>query len=171
TALWIEGWRFRTLWHAVAAAHALHLSVWLRGESHDLAPEPVLKSLLKRAALGWLFRRVDRFLCIGSANRRFYLRRKISETHLLAAPYGVDNGRFTAAAQELVPRRPELRRRWGIAEEAYCVLFCAKLIPKNRPLDLVAALLPVPRLAGRPVHLLFAGDGELAGELRASKKQ
>ena len=168
TALWIEGWRFRTLWQAVAAAHDLRLSVWLRGESHDLAPEPLLKNLLKRAALGWLFRRVDRFLCIGAANRRFYLRRNIPDACLLPAPYCVDNGRFAAAAKELAPRRLELRHRWGIATEAYCVLFCGKLIAKKRPLDLVAALLLAPRLAGRPVHLLFAGDGELAGELRAA---
>ena len=38
TALWIEGWRFRTLWAAAQAAHARGIPLWLRGESHDLGP-------------------------------------------------------------------------------------------------------------------------------------
>jgi glycosyltransferase involved in cell wall biosynthesis len=79
----------------------------------------------------------------------------------------VDNARFALFARELAPRRFALRRDWGIVDHAYCVLFCGKLIPKKRPLDLLAAARLAPRLDGRPVHLLFVGDGELAGELRA----
>ncbi len=166
TTLWLEGWRFRTLWQASAAAHDLHIPVWLRGESHDLAPESRLRRLLKGVALGWLFRRVDCFLFIGSANRRFYRRRNIPENRLRPAPYCVDNERFATAARELAPRRAELRRRWGIAEDACCIFFCGKLMAKKRPLDLVAAARLAPILAGRPVHLLFAGEGELAADLR-----
>jgi len=168
TTLWVEGWRFRTLWSAVAAAHDLRIPVWLRGESHDLAPESWGRRLVKRATLGWLFRRVDRFLCIGSANRRYYEQRGIPAARLLVAPYCVDNSRFAAAARELAPRRAELRRSWQIAPEAFCVLFCGKLIPKKRPLDLVAAVLLAPRAGGRPVHVLVVGDGELAGPMRAA---
>ncbi len=167
TALWVEGWRFRTLWQAVAAAHRLGIPVWLRGESHDLAPEPWIRGLFKRAALGWLFRRVNIFLSIGTANRRFYRHHGMPESRLFAAPYCVDNDRFASAARELAPRRSKLRHQWGIPEDAYCVLYCGKQIPKKRPLDLLAAARLAPRLAGRPIHLLFAGDGELAGVLRA----
>ena len=46
--------------------------VWLRGESNDLAPTPFWKRAIKRVILGELFRRVDRFLFIGTANRRLY---------------------------------------------------------------------------------------------------
>ena len=166
TGLWLEGWRFRTLWQAAAAAHRLGIPVWIRGESHDLAPESRLRRLLKRVALGWLFRRVDNFLCIGSANRRFYRRHGIPESQLHPAPYCVDNARFAAAALEAAPRRAAVRQQWGIAEGAYCVLFCGKFIPKKRPLDLVVAVRQVAQSAGRPLHLLFAGDGELATILR-----
>jgi glycosyltransferase involved in cell wall biosynthesis len=166
TALWLEGWRFRTLWQAAVAADRLRIPVWLRGESHDLAPVPWARQLLKRLALGWLLRRVDIFLCIGSANRRFYRHRGIAESRLRPAPYCVDNARFEAAARELAPGRQALRRRWEIADDAYCVLFCGKFIAKKRPLDLVTAARLAPRPAGRPIHLLFVGDGELAGALR-----
>ncbi len=166
THVWVEGWRFLEFWRAVQAAHASGLQVWLRGESHDLAPEPVWRRLIKRPALNWLFRRVDCFLCIGTANRRYYRHNGVPEAKLGAAPYCVDNNRFAAAAAEQRSRRAELRARWGIAPGAHVVLFCGKLIAKKRPLDLVAAARLAPVLAGRPVHLLLAGDGELAPALR-----
>ncbi|MFI5335193.1 MAG: glycosyltransferase family 4 protein [Opitutales bacterium] len=166
TAVWLEGWRFRTLWQAVAAARRAGLRVCLRGESHGLAPEPALRRLVKRAALGWFFARVDHFLCIGTANRRFYLDQGIAPDRLSEAPYAVDEARFARAASLLRPQRAELRRRWGIRDDAWCVLFCGKLIPKKRPLDLVRASRLRPDLSGRPLHLLFAGDGELAAEIK-----
>ena len=167
TTLWLEGWRFSTLWSAAAAAHRAGIPVWLRGESHDLGPEQSWpRRWLKQIALGWLFRRVDHFLCIGTSNRRFYRHHGIPESRLAAAPYCVDNARFAAAAAELRPRRSELRARWGIAPGAYVALFCGKFIAKKRPLDLLAAARLQPVLDGRPLHLLFAGDGELAPALR-----
>jgi len=166
TSIWLEGWRFSTLWKAAASAHHAGIQVWLRGESHDLGPEAWSRRLWKRFALGWLFRRVDHFLSIGSANHRFYLNHGVAESKLADAPYCVDNEHFARIAADLRQRREEFRHRWSIADEAYCVLFCGKLISKKRPLDLLAAAQLSPELAGRPVHLLFAGDGELARQVR-----
>ena len=42
-------------------------------------------------------------------------------------------------AEALRPRRRALRRIWGVADDAFCVLFCGKFIAKKRPLDLIAA--------------------------------
>ncbi len=167
TALWVEGWRFKANWLAIQAAHRLGIPVWLRGESNDLKHDPWLKSLVKWPLLGSLFRKVDKFLTIGCANRRLYASYGIDASRFQAAPYSVDNDRFAAAATELAPQRAELRRRWGIPEEAYCLLFCGKFIHKKRPLDLVAA---AKLLAGRlpkPVHLLMVGSGELEAELKS----
>lgn len=169
TTLWLEGWRFRTLWSAAAAARKAGAALWLRGESHDLGPRlrgP--RAWARSLALSWLFRRTDRFLCIGSANRRFYQKAGVPESRLASAPYAVDVARFAAAAGRLRPYRAELRRRWGIAADAFVTLFCGKLIGKKRPLDLVAAARRLARVGDRPHHLLFVGDGELAGALRAA---
>ncbi len=165
TALWIEGWRFRTLWLAVRAAHALGIPVWLRGESNDLAPEHWAKRVGKRVALQWYFSRVQRFLCIGSANRRFYRRFGIADHRLVPAPYCVDNERFAAAANKLRPDRDRIRAEWNIAPDARCVLFCAKLIPKKRPFDLFKAACMIRNVDGAPLHLLWVGDGELHASL------
>ena len=86
---------------------------------------------------------------------------------LYPAPYCVDNARFQKQAEELMPRRFQIRQEWGIPDKAYCVLFVGKFIPKKRPLDLVHAVSNGPlNRSGRLVHLLFAGSGELGPEIR-----
>jgi glycosyltransferase involved in cell wall biosynthesis len=167
TVLWVEGWRFQANWLAIQAAHRLGIPVWLRGESNDLKHDPWLKSLVKRPLLGRLFRKVDRFLTIGSANRRLYKSYGIPAERFASAPYCVDNDRFAAAAQELAPQRAEIRRRWNIPENAYCVLFCGKFISKKRPLDLVTAVQSQGSDPSKPMHLLMVGSGDLAEDLQS----
>jgi glycosyltransferase involved in cell wall biosynthesis len=168
-ALWIQGWQVAAYWQAVWEARAAGVEVWLRGESNDLAPTPWWKFAVKRALLGQLFKRVDHFLFIGSANRRLYEKFGVPEEKLFSAPYAVDNERFAAQAAALKGQRSVVRSQWSIPEDAFCVLFCGKFIPKKRPLDLIKAAQLLR--AARPelkIHLLFAGSGQLGAELRAN---
>ena len=169
TALWIQGWQVAAYWQAAIAAHAAGIPVWLRGESNDLGTVPLWKKPLKRVALGQLFSRIESFLYIGEANRRLYRAYGVPDARLHPAPYAVDNARFAAQAKEWRRQRPALRRQWDIADDAFCVLFCGKFIAKKRPLDLIEAAHRLARQCpDRPLHLLFAGAGELEGELRAA---
>jgi glycosyltransferase involved in cell wall biosynthesis len=164
THLLVEGWRFSALWQAVSAARKSNIAVWMRAESNDLSRRGILKAFIRRIALNRLFRHVDAFLCIGTANRRFYRTFDIDESKLIQAPYCVDNQRFAESANSLRSQRLELRRRWGIPEDKFCILFCGKFIPKKRPLDLVGAA----AIVGDSVHLLFVGDGDLRNQLQSS---
>lgn len=170
TVLWVQGWQKQAYWQATFQAKQAGLQVWLRGESNDLAPTPWGKWQLKRLWLGMLFRKVDRFLCIGSANRRLYRKLGVSERKLGSAPYFVDSARFAKQAEVLLPVREAIRTEWGIPENAFCVLFCGKFIPKKRPMDLVNAANLVNRAGGlkggRSIHILFVGSGELGAQLR-----
>jgi glycosyltransferase involved in cell wall biosynthesis len=167
TRLWVEGWRFSENWAAIFAARRAGIEVWLRGETNDLRPRAGAKEIIRRFLLGRLFGRVNRFLCIGTANRRFYQSFGIEEERLLAAPYCVDNAWFVEQAEEARGQSSEVRQKWGIPDDAFCLLFCGKFISKKRPLDLVAAARQV--MAGLPhrkIHLLFVGSGALGAELR-----
>jgi glycosyltransferase involved in cell wall biosynthesis len=167
TALWIQGWQVLAYWQAVWQAHAAGIPVWVRGESNDFAQTPLWKNTIKRIALGQLFRRIKYFLYIGSANRRFYESYGISEEQLRPAPYGVDNDRFARQAKQRRPERDAIRRAWNIPEDAFCILFAGKFIPKKRPLDVVAAASHLRHASlGLRLHLLFAGSGELGSALR-----
>jgi glycosyltransferase involved in cell wall biosynthesis len=167
TALWVQGWQVAAYWQGVREARAAGAEVWLRGESNDLAPAGWWKRPLKRLALERLFAHVDRFLYIGTANKRLYQRFGVPEAQLFATPYAVDNERFARQAAVLRPQRMEWRRRWGIGDDAFCVLFCGKFIPKKRPMDLVeAARLYSSDGRRRSIHLLFVGSGDLGEALR-----
>lgn len=171
-AVWLQGWQVMAYWQAARQARAVGAAVWLRGESNDMAPRPAWKRLLRRVVLGQLFRRVDHFLCIGSANRRMYAAMGVPPERLHMAPYCVDNERFATQADELRAQRAELRKGWNIPEDAFCVLFCGKFIVKKRPIDVVEAVKRLvargARLEAGAVHLLFVGSGELGSELRAA---
>ena len=137
----------------------------------DLRPltSGAARQAAKRVLLGQLFRRVDQFLCIGTANRELYRSYRVPESKLHMAMYAVDNDRFRQQAEAIRGRRSEIRDQWGIPTDSFCVLFCGKFIPKKHPMDLVKAAQML--LASHPelmTHLLFAGSGELGSELRAA---
>jgi len=168
-ALWVQGWQVAAYWQAARAAHDAGVEVWLRGESNNLAPTPWWKQIPKRILLGQLFRRVDKFLCIGTANRELYRSHDVPEAKLYMTPYAVDNERFVRQANQIRKSKVEIRKQWGISEDAFCVLFCGKFIPKKRPLDLIkAAQLLLNSHPELKTHLLFVGSGELGAEMRAA---
>lgn len=174
-ALWVQGWQVRAYWQAVWQSHKLGIPVWLRAESNDLARVPFWKKVPKRLLLGEFFRRVDRFLYIGQANRRLYESYGVRSEQLCAAPYCVDNERFERQANDLRPQRAAIRQAWAIPDDAFCVLFAGKFITKKRPIDLMEAAKLMMRSGSKlktensklsRIHLLFVGSGELGGTLR-----
>lgn len=169
SSLWVQGWQVMAYWQAVWQAHAANVPVWLRGETNDLGTTAAWKKPVKRVMLKKFFKRVEKFLYIGEANRRFYLNYGVRPDQLQPAPYCVDNERFAAQADELRPQRSDIRRLWNIPDDAFCVLFAGKFIDKKRPFDLIEAVKDA-RLAqqGRPLHLLFVGSGALGGSLRTA---
>lgn len=169
SALWVQGWQVRAYWQAVWQAHAARVPVWLRGESNDLRPVPLWKKQAKRLLHGRFFSRVRDFLYIGQANRRLYESYGVREEQLHPAPYCVDNERFRRQAARLSAQRAQIRREWRIPENAFCLLFAGKFIPKKHPFDLIAAVKD-SRLQNleQPLHLLFVGSGELGDRLRAA---
>lgn len=168
-AIWIQGWQVFAYWRAVWEAHESGIEIWLRGESNDLGPNPFWKRIPKEILLRKFFQKIDRFLYIGEANRRLYEKLGVPCERLHSAPYGVDNERFARQAGELLPQRAAIRREWNIPEEAFSILFAGKFIPKKRPLDLVQSVCNGRvKDSEQPIHLLFAGSGELGKKLRES---
>jgi glycosyltransferase involved in cell wall biosynthesis len=164
-ALWFQGWQVAAYWQAAYQADRAGVELWLRAESNNLAPRGFLKESARRVLLGELFRRIDRFLCIGVANRRLYESFGVPGERLFEAPYAIDNQRFTRQLETLVESRSALRRQWGIPDGAFCVMFCGKFIQKKRPLDLVEAA-KLMAAKSLDVHLLFVGSGAMGAILR-----
>jgi glycosyltransferase involved in cell wall biosynthesis len=163
TSMLVNGWQVLAYWQAVWQAHRAGVKIWLRAETNDIKPvswkEPVRKVLLNQ-----FFKRIDYYLYIGKANKRFYKNYGIREEQLKVGHYCIDNDRFVQQASRYRPEKLDIRKQWGIADEAICFLFSGKFIAKKRPLDIINAA----RLykGKKPIHLLFIGSGELNSELK-----
>jgi glycosyltransferase involved in cell wall biosynthesis len=168
TALFVPGWNFFAFWEAVFLAKKLGIPVWIRGDSNDLKKDALFKWMVKRVLVGAFIRRVDRFLCVGTATKRLYQSYSVDDSRLEWGPHAVDNDFFKMRATQYRSSRYELRRKWGIADESTCVLFVGKFIQKKRPQDLILAVGLLRNLdQKRPYHILFVGAGELGESLRS----
>lgn len=97
-------------------------------------------------------------LAVGQLNAEFY--RRFGAPRIIWAPFSVDDQRF--AAPSATPRS-ELLSQWDLDSQKPVILFCGKLSPRKRPLDLCRAV----KAFANDVNLVFVGDGVLANEIRA----
>jgi glycosyltransferase involved in cell wall biosynthesis len=172
----VMGWYLKSFWQAIRACRRAGVPVLIRGDSQLLTPRSPLKRMAKSLAYGLLLRQFDGFLVVGQRNREYLAHYGVPSDKMFFAPHFVDNEFFRQKAEKLKNQKAEIRKRWGIPEDAFCVLFCGKFISKKRPLDLVEAarILTAENAKNakesskRPVHLLFVGSGELGGQLRAN---
>ncbi len=165
----IQGWHFFACIKAIYVANSMGISVWIRGDSNDLKVDSPLKRIAKRIILGFIFRRVDKFLCVGKATKRLYTQYGISEDRMVDSPHAVDNKWFASQSLKYSSERQKTRDSWGIDSESYCVVFVGKFVQKKRPQDLIAAVKCLQdRQINKHLHILFVGSGEL-GELLKSE--
>lgn len=164
-AVWVHGWGRATDWLVMLAAFALGVPVLLRGETNLLPPLPEWKRRLKRAVLTRLFRHVSGFLTIGRYNADFYRDYGVAEDRMLSVPYAVDNDFFSKQARQLLSQKRDLRQKLGIPEDLPVVLFCGKLTPVKRPMDLLEAF--ARATADHPALLVYVGDGPLRPQLES----
>src|SRR5439155_6174910 len=108
--------------------------------------------------------RFDAYLVVGQRARQYYQAYGADPRRMFEAPHFVDNDFFAQRAEAARPRRAELRRRWGLGEDAFVCLFVGKFIPKKRPLDFVAALAGAPQRRHR-LEGLMVGEGPLRPEI------
>lgn len=162
-AVIVNGWVVKSCLQALNACRRNRIPCIVRGESNDLRHRPWWKRLAHRVLLS----RYSAFLAIGAANRRFYLANGVEKRRIFDAPYCAENRRFATSARALRPTRGEIRAGWGIPADAVVYLFCAKFVPKKRPLDFLVALRAARALpGGGRAHALLVGTGELLRECR-----
>jgi glycosyltransferase involved in cell wall biosynthesis len=168
-AMILTGWHTMSSVQALRASRRAGVPCILRGESNALRPRRLLVRLVHR----WLLRQYSAFLTIGKANERFYLDNGVAPHRLFPGRYCVDNDRLATEADRARLRWREIRAAWGVPEAAFVFLFCGKLIPKKRPMDLLHALARLEEV-GQPrrhrVHVLMVGDGPMRGAIASLVK-
>jgi glycosyltransferase involved in cell wall biosynthesis len=162
--LCFTGYLNATFWIALAAA-SLSGSAFLFGtDANTLVSRDgrVWKSKLKKIIWPLLFRLADQVIVPSSRARELMLSLGIPIEGVTLTPYSVDNDWWIQKSAEV--DRAAVRAGWGASAADAVILFCAKLQPWKRPLDLLRAFAKA-RLSN--TLLIFAGEGPLRLQLES----
>jgi len=120
------------------------------------------KRSVKHVVWPLLYGLADQLIVPSNGTRDLMLSLGLPEERVTLTPYAVDNDWWMTQSAKV--DRVAVRSSWGANAETAVVLFCAKLQPWKRPIDLVRAF------ANANVTnslLVFAGEGPLREPLQA----
>lgn len=164
-AVHITGWAWASHLRALRTLHRLGIPTLFRGDSHLLderrrGPRWWLKRAVLRRVLAW----PSTCLCVGQANRAYYIAFGVPPERIVDCPHSIDVARFAASAAAYEHEARVWRHELGIADDAFVLLFAGKFEPKKRPLELIRAVI---ECATPGTVLILVGNGVLEGEVRA----
>jgi glycosyltransferase involved in cell wall biosynthesis len=156
------GYRFASFWIALAVAKISGTKIIFGTDASSIAPREGsrLKSWFKPRILSFVFHRADATFGASVAGKEYLKSFGVPPRRIGIIPLVVDNDWWLARSNSV--DRSAMRASWGVPANASVVIFCAKLQPWKRPLDLLSAF----AAAGvQGSHLVYVGDGPLANEL------
>jgi glycosyltransferase involved in cell wall biosynthesis len=139
--------------------------VLLRSESNLLHERPHATRLAKEVLIRALFRQIDHFLAIGTSSKEYFEAYGVEPARITISPYTVDNAYFLERSAEARRDPAAVRRGLGLPADRPLFLYCSKILPHKRPLDLLRAFAIARRSA--KCALAYVGDGAQLGELKA----
>jgi glycosyltransferase involved in cell wall biosynthesis len=156
------GYLRASFWISYLACRTSGTAILFGTDASSIVPRSgaAWKLLLKRALWPALFSLADQVIVPSNATRDLICSLGIPEHRITLAPYSVDNDWWTAQSHQ--SDRAAVRDAWGVSSEAAVILFCAKLQPWKRPLDLLRAFAQA-RISDS--LLVYAGEGPQRGEL------
>ena len=162
--LCFTGYRNATFWIAYLAARRARSAFLFGADTTTLVPRDgrAWKSTLKRIFWPWLFRLADQVIVPSSGARDLMLSLGLSADRVTLTPYSVDNDWWLQQSAQV--DRAAVRAAWGVSSSDAVILFCAKLQPWKRPLDLLRAFAKANLSSG---ILVFAGEGPLRAALES----
>ena len=153
-----------SFWVALAAAKLSNAAFIFGTDAVSLTPRdgPAWKSKVKKVLWPRLFRLADQVIAPSAGTRELMRTLNIPPDRVTLIPYVVDNDWWMQ--QSKLVDRPAVRAGWGAAPDTLVILFCAKLQPWKRPLDLLRAFAKA-NLSN--AILVFAGAGPLLPQLES----
>jgi glycosyltransferase involved in cell wall biosynthesis len=158
------GYICATFWIALLAAKISNAAFLFGTDATTLAPRDARawKSTLKKILWPRLFGLADQVIVPSSGSRELMLSLGLPGDRVTLTPYCVDNDWWMQQSASI--DRQAVRASWSASADDAVILFCAKLQPWKRPLDLLRAF---ARAELSDALLVFAGDGPLRPQLEA----
>ena len=151
-----------SFWIAFFAARTVGTAFLFGTDANTLVPRDSRswKVMVKRFLWPRLYSLADQVVVPSTATYSLLRALGIAEDRITLTPYSVDNHWWEEQSSRV--DRTAVRRSWNIASDTAVILFCAKLQPWKRPLDLLRAF---ALAVGPDSTLVFAGEGPLRSEL------
>jgi glycosyltransferase involved in cell wall biosynthesis len=162
----VGGWSLMATQLAIAWCRTHRVPYALMSDNHLLEPRPAWVRAVKRAVLPRIVPQAAAWLVPGSLARDHIVRYGARPDRTIVFPLTVDVHALTLRANELRPRRFELRSRLGIEEGAVAILHVGRLIEQKAPDDLVRAVARAHSETALPLTLVLVGDGPEEQRLR-----
>ena len=158
------GYMCASFWLAVFTAKSAGVPVLISTDSTTLHSREGKrwKEWLKPFVVRGVYSFVDVIMAASSAAKELALQMGVSEKRLRVIRCGMSKEAWLASNGKL--DRAAVRAAWDVPENAPAVLYCAKLQPWKRPLDLLEAFAKAD-LSG--AYLVFAGEGPQRSELES----
>jgi len=110
---------------------------------------------------------VDKAFFVGENNRKYFSAHGLKKDQLVYAPHAIDNQRYSDNFGHCYQEKAfQWRHELGYNEKDIVILFVGKLEHKKNPHILIDAVVRINKLFGRPIHLLFVGNGPVEEELK-----
>ena len=161
-AVLIIGWSFKSHLKCIRYFHK-KIPVFFRGDSTLLNEESILKKLMRRVFLKWVYHHIDTAFYVGEKNKEYFLAHGVKNKQLVFTPHAIDNERFAQLAKEYASKAIRQKQKLNIKEDDLVFLFAGKLEPKKAPETLIQAF---ANINNSSVHLLIVGNGILEDNLK-----
>lgn len=161
----IHGWGNLSYLLSILAAKLGGHTLWLRMEQPLIHEQKrsAISRLLRKIIIGWGVCSIfDKFLYIGSQNKKLYNSWGIKDNQMLFAPYCVDNDRFQKQALILSEQKDTIKETLGIKKYKNIFLSAGKYIPVKNPLNLIRVF---HQMDNQDCGLVMMGDGPLRAEM------
>ena len=155
----ITAYTHPTIWRVVRWCNRNRVPVVLYSDSNGKAKRALWKRAAKAILVKQFYRKLDGALNSGDNNRAYHLHYGIPEERLYARAMPIDCNRLVTSVGDPAAARIEIRKRHGIPDDAFVVVFAGKLSTVKCPLHLLEAVhLCMQR--GLSVWGLLVGEGE-----------
>ncbi len=150
----VGGYDYMTYWVVLFWARILRIPLFLFCES-TLYEERMPSSLIRKLKSLFLSS-CKGFIVPGRASREYLRSFGENDSRIFTAPNSVDHHFFLKKANELNPKRDELRNRFGVRGTVF--LFVGRMAPEKHVTDLIEAFKRI-RGRGRDAYLVLVGSG------------
>jgi len=158
------GYKCASFWISLLAAKVSRSAFLFGTDASSLVPRDAKawKVRVKKWLWPRLFALADQVMVPSNPTRELMLGLGISDERITLTPFTVDNDWWLERSAKV--DKNSTRASWGATPDTRVVLYCAKLQPWKRPMDLLRAFAQ----AGLADSLLvIAGEGPLRGRLAA----